>query len=174
MELIQETGVPHWLQPPKQDTTAEYTEWTWEETLRRLSAGEPLSSICRDETMPEYGRFMRWIHDKNHPERKERYREAQKLATEFHGDTMQEEMASQYDENGMPKDIHWQRERNNMRKFLMSAWNRDRYSEKKDVAKVEVNMGTLALDALRKRTIDVTPEDAQLENSGHVLEVVSE
>ncbi|MBT4081991.1 MAG: hypothetical protein HOE82_15385 [Gammaproteobacteria bacterium] len=167
MELIQETSVPHWLQPPKKDTSTEYNEWTWEETLRRLSSGEPLSAICRDETMPDYGRFMRWIHNGKHPERKERYRDAQQLATEFHGDSMLEEMDSQYDENGLPKDLGWQQERNRTRKFLMASWNKDRYSEKKDVAKVEVNMGTLALDALRKREIDVTPE---LESNSMVLE----
>ena len=159
-ELITETGIPHWLQPPKHknDTTPYYTEHTWETTLERLSGGETLASICRDQNMPEYGAYQRWIH--KDPERKKRYREAQMLATEFHGDQMLDEMENQYDDNGMPKDINWQRERNNTRKFLMSCWNKERYSEKKDVANIEVNVGSLALDALRKRTVENVVENA--------------
>ena len=172
MELIQETDVPHWLQPPVPEhvTPTEYTEWHWEETLRRLSAGETLKSICSTSNMPDYGRYQRWIHDKKHPERKERYREAQMLATESHADDYQEDMANQYDDDGNPKDLEWTKEKNRMRQFLMKTWNRDRYGEKKETAQVEINMGSLALDALRKRTVDVTPV-SQLENTtGHVLE----
>lgn len=131
-ELITKTGVPHWLQPPKKDTSDFYPEWIWETTLERLSEGEALSSICRDPAFPAYGRFLRWIH--KDAERKARYREAQELATEVIQERALLE-AQGIDKDGNPTMNDVQRSALIVKQcnFLASAWNRERYGERKQV-----------------------------------------
>ena len=126
-DLITETGIPHWLQPTKQDHGDFYSEITWETALEQLASGMTLKSICSDPTMPEYGRFLRWIHAD--PGRKRRYREAQELATESINDTFRDKVA---DADDMTDIARLTLEFNHV-KWLTGVWNRDRYGERKQV-----------------------------------------
>lgn len=147
-----ETGVPHWLQPPKRDTSPVYTEYTWETALHRLSGGETLTSICRDAHMPDYGPFLRWIHsDEN---RKARYREAQALATEAMADRSIAR-AEGFDSEGneLLEDVQRTKLVLDQMRFIMRAWNPDRYAEKKQTdVNVTVDL-TVAMEKANERVL---------------------
>jgi len=138
-ELIQTTGVPHWLQPPKKDGGEFYTEWVWEHALERCTAGETLTSICRDAHMPDIERFRRWIFAD--PQRKARYYEAREAGAE----KIEDEMLDIADGEGM-EDVQRSTLRINTRKWLLGVWNRKRYGESKQI---DVNHTVDITDAMR-------------------------
>lgn len=141
-DLFIKTGVPAWMQPHKLDRYPLYTEYTWDLILTRLSAGDPVTIICEDPTMPEYGRLLRFIHHPDNSEYLEQYRHAQKIASESINAKLQSELMSGVDANGFPLDMDMLRERIRHGRFLMAAWNRDVYGEKKQVeTTVTVDIG---------------------------------
>jgi len=149
--LITMTGVPAWLQPPKVDTTSLYTEWTWEEILRRVSEGESLASMCKDDpTMPpDVGRLTRWIM--KNPERKQLYYEAQEIGTEYLV-ALAEKIAAGND--GL-EDVQRSTLRVNTIKWIVGARNRGRYGDIKQVEQtVTVNISE-AMQNAKQRVIEL-------------------
>lgn len=127
-ELITQTGIPHWLQPPKLDRSDFYPDWVWEHALDRIAAGHTLASICEEENMPQYDRFLRWIHADE--ERKNRYYHAREIgAVKFEDEIIN--IADGLD-NEM-EDVQRSSLRIEARKFLLKVWNRKRYAENKQI-----------------------------------------
>ncbi len=54
----------------------------------RLSIGESLRSICRDETMPALSTALAWVVDGNHPQFSEQYARAREAQAHSHVDEM--------------------------------------------------------------------------------------
>lgn len=156
-ELIQETGVPHWLQPPKLDRSNEYTEWTWEAALGRVADGETLTSICRDPTMPDLQPFRRWIH--SDAARRDRYYASRAIGAE----KVEDELIDISDAADNPmEDTARSALRIQTRKWLLGVWNRDRYGEKKQIDQsVVVDIGA-AMERAQKRV--------QASRQGRVIE----
>ena len=123
-DLIQNTGIPHWMQPPKKTATDGYYEWTWEAALVRVRAGETMTSICRDPTMPAHRDFVSWIHAD--AARKDAYYAARAIGAE----KVEDEILDISDgtmEGGMPSDVKRDSLRIETRKFLLGVWDRTRY-----------------------------------------------
>jgi len=128
-----ELGIPGWLQPPKQTTSPVYTEWTIDHILDNLSRGIPVVRTCDEPNMPDYAAFLRHVH--RNPELKERYYEAQAIATEV----MASQVLSIADQNEpgkdntIPEDVQRSKLRIDSRLFLMRVWNKPRYADTKTV-----------------------------------------
>jgi len=144
--LIAETNVPHWLQPPQLHrplaTDSQYTEWTWEHILERISCGETLASICRDENMPDEGRFRRWVFAD--PQRKQRYYDARLIGADKIEDSM---LAIADAEDDPMEDVQRSKLRIDSRKWLLGVWNRKRYAETKQI---DVTHNVDISDAMRE------------------------
>lgn len=136
-----ETGIPGYLQVPKQGSVALYTEWTWEEILRRVATGQSLFSISRDPTMPrDYASVMRWIlADES---RRALYYEAKAVAAEI----IEEEMLDIADDVGEAVDRS--NVRLNTRKWLLAVRNKRRFetSTKVETA-INIDIGAAMKDA---------------------------
>lgn len=141
-ELITQTGVPHWLQPPKLDRSTFYPEWVWEHVLQRISAGETLTSICKDEVMPEYKRLLGWIHAEE--ERKNRYY----LAREIGAERVEDQILDIADGlDNVMEDVQRSALRITSRKWLLGVWNRKRYGE---TTNLDVNVRVDLSEAMAK------------------------
>lgn len=127
-ELIKTTGIPHWLQPPKLARGDHYSEWTWEEVLSRLRSGHTLTSICKDETMPQYEQLLRWIHGDAH--RKAHYYEARAIGAEGIEDQL---LAIADGVDNEMEDVTRSTLRIQTRKWLLGVWDRKRYAETKQI-----------------------------------------
>lgn len=149
-ELFVTTNVPAWMQPPKQDTSTLYTEWTWEEILRRVSEGQFLTHICKDPTMPQdYGRLLRWIM--NDDSRKADYYHAQSIGTE-----MMVENALEVSEGAeSAEDVQRSKLRVDTIKWVVGARNRVRYGDIKQVEQtVKIDISD-AMSKAQQRVIDL-------------------
>lgn len=163
-------GAPSAIVPPKDenDRSELYYENTWDEILTRLSGGETLTSICRETNMPKKSKLMKWIFDD--PDREKDYKFARSLMLENRFDSHMDELDSKVDEDGDPIDPLLVREKFNVTKFLASKWSKETYGDDKQNASININMGEMTLDALRKRNvdaIDVTPDADQLQPLEH-------
>lgn len=56
-----------WTQPPNWGRPTAYTEVIAHEIIERLTDGETLNAICRDEHMPDARTVRRWALDLKHP-----------------------------------------------------------------------------------------------------------
>lgn len=145
--LITETGIPHWLQPPKLGRGDHYHEWTWETILDKLAAGETLTAICRDVTMPEYGPLLKWIHAEE--ARKQRYYDARAIGMEAMGDQLLNIADGKNADGSDPvieEDVQRSALKVSTRKWLMGTLNRDRYGDSK---KVDVNVNVDISEAMK-------------------------
>lgn len=95
----------------------------------RMMAGETISSVCKDPTMPEYRRLIQWIYQDE--ERKNRYYEARAIGAE----TVEDELLSiaDGDGDGVPNEVQRDTLRIQTRKYLLGVWNRKRYGDTKTV-----------------------------------------
>lgn len=145
------TGTPAWLQPPKTDTSDFYNEWTWEEILRRVSEGHSIASLCREPEMPQNaGKLLRWIM--NDVDRKDLYYKAQAIGTEMLTDKM---MSIADAEDDPMEDVQRSTLRVNTHKWVISARNRDRFGDKKQIEQtVTVNISD-AMENAQKRVADL-------------------
>jgi hypothetical protein len=146
-ELITQTGIPYWLQPPKKTTEPVYAEWVWYHALERIAAGETLTSICSDPVMPEYGPFLTWVFAKE--ERKTEYYKARALGAERIEDQMVD-IADGVD--GPMNDTQRDALRISTRKWLLGVWNRNRYGEARTL---DINVALDIGDAMAKAALRI-------------------
>lgn len=157
--LFTDTGLPTWLVPAHQHTLPVYDEGTWREIIERVMCGEPMKSICADGRMPNLLPLMRYM--KHHPERREEYNEARRMAAEVHLEPAMVNASDGKDEKGNEtlEDTARSALRVKTYQFLLKAWDRERYGEKKDVdITVGVNLVN-AMDEAERRVERVIEHD---------------
>ena len=95
-----------------------YTPEVVEEILVRISGGESLTSVCRDDHMPEISTVMRWVIYDKHPEFKEAYIKAREANALAHGDRV-----ISIAEQGLSGELNEKAGRVAMQAFM---WNAER------------------------------------------------
>lgn len=112
-----------------------YTPELADELLRRLSGGEPLAQICRDEHMPSVSTVSDW--KKAHPDFAERFGTARDEGfDEIAVDTLQiideepERAQTKWGDQVDSGYVAWQKNRVEQRLKLLAKWDPRRYGEK--------------------------------------------
>lgn len=144
--LFIDTGIPHWLQPPKRDNNPPFAEQTWELLLDWTREGGTLAAFCRENPSPPEGQLRAWIHKDE--TRKAAYQEAKAIGAE----KIEEELIDIADgtspDNMILNDTNRDALRISTRKWLLGVWNRDRYGEKKQIDMgVTIDMGEIINEA---------------------------
>lgn len=129
-----------------------YTQEAADEIIERLSKGEPLAVICRDEHMPDVRTVSNW--KRAHPEFGERFGDARDdgfdaIAAESLT-IVDEEPEYTNTEHGSKVDpgyVAWQKNRAEQRLKLLAKWDPRRYGE---LQKVE-HSGGLTITSLANR-----------------------
>lgn len=137
-------------------------EQLFERIIEQLCRGRTLQSLVDEDPRDiSYEDFLRWI--KRDAQRNERYKEAQESRTEFMaGEILQIADGVDAIDPQASDSVSRDKLRIETRKFLMSAWNKKRYGE---VKQVEVGGSISITDALaqaRARLIEgevITIED---------------
>lgn len=120
-----------------------YTEELADEIVERISKGETLRAICREDHMPSWTTVYRWIN-----ERKD-FAKRIAHARELGHDAIAEETLDILDEKPErapdgkvdPGYVQWQKNRAYQRMQLLAKWSPKKYGEKLEIeAKVDVNM----------------------------------
>lgn len=173
---IGETPLPSWLSVPdpvpprlskaaKQLLHLEY-EQIFERVIENIYRGHSLRSLVENDLrVISYEDFLRWI--KRDPQRHERFKEAQEMRTEFlAGEIL--EIADGVDaiDAACPETVNRDKLRIDTRKWLMSAHNRKRYGETKQIEVGGSISITEALAQAQSRVIDAEVVDVtpRLEN----------
>jgi len=112
-----------------------------EEICRRLSLGEGLASICKDEGMPAQSQIYVWLN--RHPEFQEAYVRAREEQAETHADQIvaiadeTPETVPVYDKDGNVVDIKldsayiaWQKQRIDARKWNAAKQRPKKYGDR--------------------------------------------
>ena len=171
-----ETPLPSWLSvpdpiPPRPSKAAkqllhlEY-EQIFERVIENIYRGYSLRCLVEnDSRVISYEDFLRWI--KRDPQRHERFKEAQEMRTEFlAGEIL--EIADGVDtiDASSPETVNRDKLRIDTRKWLMSAHNRKRYGETKQIEVGGTISITEALAQAQARVIDAEVIDVipKLEN----------
>jgi len=144
--LFINTGIPHWMQPPKRDNNPPFAEQTWEALLDWTREGGTLAAFCRENPSPPEGSLRRWIYmDET---RKTLYREAKEIGAEKIEDQLMDISDGTDQPHGIPNDTNRDALRISTRKWLLGVWNRERYGEKRQIDMgVTVNMGEAIAEA---------------------------
>ena len=130
----------------------------FEKICEKISEGESIASIARDLGVSR--NFLSATLNKN-PSQKEALRLARKAKAEHYADEALK-LADQCDES--PNAISKMREQVSVRKWLASAHDPDQYAQKNNTTAIQVNVGDMHLNALKKiRSEDA--EDAQTSES---------
>lgn len=172
-----ETPLPNWLscpdpKPPRPTKAArellhlEY-EQIFERVIEDIYRGRSLQSVIEDDhRLISYEDFLRWV--KRDPTRHERFKEAQEMRTEFlAGEILEIADGVEAIDPSSSDTVNRDKLRIDTRKWLMSAHNRKRYGETKQIEVGGTISITEALAQAQARVIeaevvDVTP---RLENS---------
>ena len=175
--VASEQTLPSWLsvpdpKPPRLPVEsrellhAQYQQ-IFERIIEGVYRGRSLQSLVEDDPrMISYEDFLRWI--KRDPMRYERFKEAQEMRTEFlAGEIL--EIADGVDaiDPASSDTVNRDKLRIDSRKWLMSAHNRKRYGEVKQVEVAGSISITEALQQAQQRVIEaevVDIEPKQLEN----------
>lgn len=139
----------------------------FEHFIEQVYRGRSLKSLVEeDHRLISYEDFLRWI--KRDPQRNERFKEAQEMRTEFLAGEILEiaDNPTAGGEDGIPVDVNWAKLQIDTRKWLMSAHNKKRYGETKQI---EMGGTVSIIEALAQanarvieaEVVDVTP---RLEN----------
>ena len=171
-----ETPLPNWLscpdpKPPRPTKAArellhlEY-EQIFERVIEDIYRGRSLQSLIEDDPrIISYEDFLRWV--KRDPQRNERFKEAQEMRTEFlAGEILEIADGVEAIDASAPDTVNRDKLRIDTRKWLMSAHNKKRYGETKQIEVGGTISITEALAQAQARVIeaevvDVTP---RLEN----------
>lgn len=177
--VTDEPQIPNWLSVPEptSSTTSlpskaarellhlQY-ENMFENFIEQVYRGRSLKSLVDDDPrLVSYEDFLRWI--KRDPQRNERFREAQEMRTEFiAGEIIEIADGVESMDPSSPDTVNRDKLRIDTRKWLMSAHNRKRYGETKQIELGGTISITEALAQAQARVIegeviDVTP---RLEN----------
>lgn len=168
--------LPSWLsvpdpKPPKLPAESkELLHATYQQIFERvvedIYRGRSLQSLIEDDhRVISYEDFLRWV--KRDPQRHERFKEAQEMRTEFlAGEILEIADGVESIDPAASDTVNRDKLRIDTRKWLMSAHNRKRYGEVKQVELGGTISITEALQQARGRVleaevIDVTP---RLEN----------
>lgn len=129
--------------PPKNKggRPSKYTPELVDEICRRLSLGEGLAQICRDDDMPSQTIVYQWLQ--RHPEFLERYTYAREEQAETHADEIVSiadetpQTVPVYDKDGNQIDIkldsayiQWQRQRIDARKWNAAKQRPKKYGDR--------------------------------------------
>ena len=168
--------MPTWLsvpdpKPPKPSKEAkellhlQYANM-FENFIEQIYRGRSLQSLVEDDPrLISYEDFLRWI--KRDPQRNERFKEAQEMRTEFlAGEILEIADGVEAIDPSSSDTVNRDKLRIDTRKWLMSAHNRKRYGETKQIEVGGTISITEALAQAQARVIeaevvDVTP---RLEN----------
>lgn len=123
---------------------SKYTHELIEEICERLSKGEPLAQICRDDAMPCHATVWNWVNDKVDTERAAAVSEAiarsRELGEEVIAlqvleivDTAPERVATKYGDQVDGGDVANRRMRAEYRLKLLAKWNPKKWGEKVDL-----------------------------------------
>ena len=171
-----ESQLPSWLsvpdpKPPRMSKEArellhvEYQQ-IFERVIEDVYRGRSLQSLIQDDfRLISYEDFLRWV--RRDPERHERFKEAQEMRTEFlAGEILEIADGVEAVDPTSNDTVNRDKLRIDTRKWLMSAHNKKRYGEVKQVELGGTISITEALAAAQARVIeheviDVTP---RLEN----------
>jgi len=141
-------AIPNWLSPemsqpslPSATSSVTMAEVTniifdnfFEEIIERVTNGEPLSQIVREDPRGfSVSDIRSWIL--RDPTRKRRFYDARAIGA----DAVEDELISIADATDSAEDIQRSTLRINTRKWLLGVWNRDRYGDSK---KLEVTNTT--------------------------------
>lgn len=121
-----------------------YSEAIAAQIFTRMTEGESLRAICRDERMPALSTVYNWLASDKHRDFLERYARAKEERAETLGDEItelaDEEPRTFKDANGSiridPGWVQWQKLRIDSRKFIASKLKPTSYGDK-----VDVNLG---------------------------------
>ena len=178
--VTSETPLPFWLscpdpKPLKPTLEArallhlEY-EQIFERVIEDIYRGHSLQSLIEgDSRIISYEDFLRWI--KRDPQRNERFKEAQEMRTEFlAGDILKISDGIESIDPNSNDTVNRDKLRIDTRKWLMSAHNRKRYSETKQIELGGTISITEALAQAQARVIeseitDVSDVTPRLENN---------
>jgi len=133
-----------------------YSEKVADEIIRRISEGETLRSICRDEKMPAWRTVYAWRAENE--EFSARFARARDIGHDAIAeesmellDLPPERCATEFGDKVDPGYVQWQKNRAEQRLKLLAKWNPSRYGDKIGVehsGKVEL---ADALQAARER-----------------------
>lgn len=171
-----ETPLPNWLScpdpnPPRPTKAARELlhlqyENMFENFIEQVYRGRSLKSLVEDDhRLISYEDFLRWV--KRDPTRNERFKEAQEMRTEFlAGEILEIADGVEAIDPSSSDTVNRDKLRIDTRKWLMSAHNRKRYGETKQIEVGGTISITEALAQAQARVIeaevvDVTP---RLEN----------
>ena len=167
-----ETPLPNWLscpdpKPPRPSKSArellhlEY-EQIFERVIEDIYRGRSLQSLIEDDhRVQSYEDFLRWV--KRDPQRHERFKEAQEMRTEFiAGEILEIADGVGAIDPSSSDTVNRDKLRIDTRKWLMSAHNKKRYGETKQIELGGTISITEALAQAQARVIeaevvDVTP-----------------
>jgi hypothetical protein len=147
--------------PKKTGRPSKYTPELAAEIARRLSEGEPLRQICRDEHMPHWTNMYEWMAQD--PELSVRIARAREVGQDAIAEDcmriIDEEPSKIVNEGGVRYDsayVQWQKNRVEQRLKLLAKWNPKRYGDR-------VTMAGDADNPLQVQA-DVSIFDAMLKN----------
>jgi len=170
--VTSEQDLPSWLscldpkpRPPSKEAKAllhlQY-ENMFENFIEQVYRGRSLKSLVEDDPrLISYEDFLRWI--KRDPQRHERFKEAQEMRTEFlAGEIIAIADGVDSLDAASPETVNRDKLRIDTRKWLMSAHNKKRYGESKQIELAGSISITEALQQAQARVIeaeviDVTP-----------------
>ena len=130
----------------------------FEKICEKISEGGSVASIARELGVSR--NFLSTTLNKN-PSQKEALRLARKQKAEHFADEALK-LADQCDES--PNAISKMREQVSVRKWLASAHDPDQYAQKNNTTAIQVNVGDMHLNALKKIRME-DAEDAQTSDS---------
>lgn len=123
-----------------------YTEERAEEIVDRISKGETLRAICRDEHMPAWRTVYDWLRENK--EFATRIAHARELGFDAIAeetiamvDEAPERCDTQFGDKVDPGYVQWQKNRVEQRLKLLAKWSPKKYGEKLEIeATVDVSM----------------------------------
>lgn len=116
-----------------------------EEILRRMSAGEPLANICRDEHMPHMSTWRVWCRDDDelniaHAQARD---DGFDVIAADALNIVDEQPEYATSEGGSRVDsgyVQWAKNRAEMRLKLLAKWDYKRYGDKMDLTSLDGSM----------------------------------
>lgn len=170
--VVTDESLPNWLSVPDTNSSKpskvarellllQY-ENMFENFIEQVYRGRSLKSLVEDDPrLVSYEDFLRWI--KRDPQKHERFKEAQEMRTEFiAGEIIEIADGAESVDPSAPDTVNRDKLRIDTRKWLMSAHNRKRYGETKQIELGGTVSITEALAQAQARVIeaeviDVTP-----------------
>ena len=135
---------------------SKYTPELIEAICERLSKGEPLAAICRDEGMPHVSTLWRWAEEDSEQGRDISQRVARARDDGFESIAVDCLQIIDSEPSIVPStgakdsaDVSWKKARAETRLKLLACWNPKRYGNKVDV--------TSGGDKLPQVTVNVPP-----------------